>query len=171
MYIVNSVKLSIAALALAAAVPAAAQQRAPAIGPGAIVKDDKGGEVGTVVRVEGDIYVIKTDKHEVPVAKASVTPYEGALLFGMTRDQLNATVDAQIAKKDAAITTGATVFGSAGSPAGTIEAADAEFVTLKLSSGKAVRLPRTALALGPNGLVTGATVAQLEAAAANAGTQ
>ncbi|PSJ43277.1 hypothetical protein [Allosphingosinicella deserti] len=173
MNIVNNMKLSVAAFALAAALPAAAQQPAAqaAVGPGTIVKDDKGAEVGTVARVEGETYIIKTDKHEVPIARASVTPHEGALLFGMTRDQLNAAVEQQLAKKDAAITTGATVLGSAGTPAGTIDAVDPEFVTLKLPSGKAVRLPRTALALGQSGLVTGATAEQLEAAAASAGTQ
>jgi preprotein translocase subunit YajC len=171
MNIVNRFKLSAAALALAAAMPAAAQQAGAqaAIAPGAIVKDDKGGEVGTLVRIEGDNYVVKTDRHEVTIAKTSMTPHEGTLLFGMTREQLNAAVDKQVSDKEAAIKPGAAVFGAAGNNAGTIEAVDAEYITLKLASGKAVRLPRNAVGLGANGLVTGLTAEQLEAAAGSNG--
>jgi hypothetical protein len=169
---VNRLKLSVLALALAAA-PAAAQP-APAtstIAPGMIVKHDKGSEVGTVVRIEGDLLIVKTDKYEVPVPKTSTTPFEGTLLFGMTRDQLNAAVEAQNAARDAAMKVGASVLDPAGAAAGTVTATDAESLTLKVASGKVVRLPRTGFALGANGLVVGLTAAQLEAAASGSSTK
>ena len=179
----NTSKLSLLFLGLVAtAAPAAAQQAAQptqpapaaqagaAIAAGTVVRHDKGTDVGTVVRTEGDILIVKTDKYEVPIPRSSVTPHEGVLLFGMTREQLNAAVDQQNAARDAALKPGAAVLGSAGATAGTIEAADAEFVTLKLPSGKAVRLPRTAIALGQSGLVTSLTAAELEAAAGAAAT-
>ena len=151
----------IAGLALAAlAVPAAA-----AITAGATVKDTKGGEVGTIVRVEGDHLILKTDRHEVRLPVSSFTAAEGAVLFGMTRDQLNAEVDKAKAAAEAQIVAGAEVKGAGGAVAGTIEAVDDQFVTLKLKSGVAVRLPRAAVAAGPNGVVTSLTAEQLEAAA------
>lgn len=148
-----------AALALLS-VPAAA-----AITAGAVVKDTKGGEVGTIVRVEGAQLVLKTDKHEVPLPVSSFTATDDGALFGMTRDQLNAEVDKALAAANAQIVVGATVKGSAGATVGTIEAVDAQFVTLKLTSGTSIRLPRNAVAGGPNGPVTGLTAEQIEAAA------
>ena len=141
-------------------VPAAA-----AITAGAIVKDTKGGEVGTIVRVEGAQLVLKTDKHEVPLPVSSFTATAEGALFGMTRDQLNSEVDKALAAASAQIVVGATVKGSAGATVGTIEAVDAQFVTLKLTSGTSIRLPRNAVAGGPNGPVTGLTAEQIEAAA------
>ena len=154
----------LAGIALATlSVPAAA-----AITAGAVVKDTKGGEVGTIVRVEGAQLVLKTDKHEVPLPVSSFTATAEGALFAMTRDQLNAEVDKAIAAANAQIVVGATVKGSAGATVGTIEAVDAEFVTLKLTSGTSIRLPRNAVAGGPNGPVTGLTAEQIEAAAKTA---
>ena len=172
----NTSKLSLLVLGLVAAAPVAAQQAQPAPAPqagaaiaaGTVVKHDQGTEVGTVVRVEGDLLIVKTDKYDVPIPRSSVTPHEGVLLFGMTREQLNAAVEQQNAARDAAIKPGAAVLGMAGQAAGSVEAADAEFVTLKLASGKLVRVPRAAIGLGQAGLVTSLTAAQLEAAAGEA---
>jgi hypothetical protein len=86
----------------------------------------------------------------------------------MTRDQLNAEVDKAKAASDAQIVAGATVRGAAGAVVGTIEAVDAQFVTLKLASGASVRLPRNAVAGGPTGVVTSLTAEQIEAAAKGA---
>ena len=152
-------------LALAAvSVPAAA-----AVTAGAVVKDTKGGEVGTIVKVEGDQLVLKTDKHEVRLPVASFTATDGGALFAMTRDQLNAEVDKANAAAAAQIVAGATVKGPNGAEVGKIEAVDAQFVTLKLPSGATIRAPRTAFAGGPAGPVTSLTVDQLEAAAKGAG--
>lgn len=151
----------IAGLALASAsVPAAA-----AITTGATVKDTNGGVVGTIVRIEGANLVLKTDRHETTLPVSSFTATDEGALFAMTRDQLNAEVDKALAAANAQIVAGATVKGSAGAVIGTIEAVDAQFVTLKLTSGTSIRLPRNAVAGGPNGPVTGLTAEQIEAAA------
>jgi preprotein translocase subunit YajC len=169
MNIKSKIILSALGLAIAVpAVPAAAQQAGGAITAGAAIKDGQGGDVGTVARVDGDFYVVKTDKHEVRLPKTSFTAANGALLFGMTRDQLNAAVDQQVAAALAAVKVGATVSGSGGTPVGTVSAVDDQFVTLKLNSGGLIRLPRSGVAPGANGLVTGATAAELQAAAAAA---
>lgn len=135
------------------------------IAVGTAVKDTKGGEVGTIVRVEGDQLILKTDRHEVRLPVSSFTATESGALFGMTRDQLNAEVDKSLAAAEAQIAPGASVKGAAGAVAGTIEAVDAQFVTLKLPSGTSVRLPRAAVAAGADGPVTSLTLDQLEAAA------
>lgn len=151
-------------LALAAvSVPAAA-----AVTAGAIVKDTAGGEVGTILKVEGDQLVLKTDKHEVRLPVASFTATDGGALFGMTRAQLNAEVDKAEAAAAAQIVAGASVKGPTGAEVGKIEAVDAQFVTLKLASGATVRALRTAFAGGPAGPVTSLTADQLEAAAKGA---
>ena len=158
-------KLNLAVgLALASvSIPAAA-----AVTAGAVVKDTSGGEVGTIVKVEGDQLVLKTDRHEVNLPVSSFTATADGALFAMTRDQLNAEVDKAEAAAAAQIVAGASVKGAAGVTVGTIEAVDAQFVTLKLTSGKSIRLPRSAIGGGPNGPVIGLTAEQIEAAAKSA---
>jgi preprotein translocase subunit YajC len=162
-------KLSLFALAALAAglQPALAQDAGgqAAISTGARVTDAQGGDVGTISKVDGQFVVVKTDKHEVRLPVTSFRPHNGALLFGMTRDQLNAEVDKTLAAASAKIVAGAAVSGAQGGNVGTIDAIDDQFVTVKLASGKKVRLPRAAVAPGPNGAVIGMTVAELEAAA------
>lgn len=149
--------------------PAAQQAAAQAnMTAGAKVSDASGGEVGTISKVDGQFVILKTDKHEVRLPVTSFTAHEGGFLFGMTRDQLNAEVERTLAAANAKIVAGASVSGSQGGSVGTIEAVEDEFVTVKLVSGKKVRLPRAAVAPGPNGAVIGMTVAELEAAAAGA---
>jgi preprotein translocase subunit YajC len=151
----------VAGLALASvSLPAAA-----AIAVGAVVKDTAGGEVGTITRVEGGNLILKTDRHEVTLPVSSFTATDAGALFGMTRDQLNAEVDKAKAAAEAQVVAGATVRGAAGAVVGTIEAVDAQFVTLKLVSGTSIRLPRGAVAAGADGPVTGMTAEQIEAAA------
>ena len=55
------------------------------------------------------------------------------------------------AAAEASLAVGAPVKDSAGASVGTIEAIDAEFVTIKLASGKSVRLPRNGIAGSANG--------------------
>jgi preprotein translocase subunit YajC len=147
----------------ASAPPAGA---AAAIAAGAVVRDTSGGEVGTVTRVDGQYLIVKTDRHEVKLPVSSFTPAEGGLLFGMTRAQLNAEVDKTLAAASAKIAPGAAIAGAAGAKLGTIEAVDAQFVTVKLASGASVRIPRASVAPAPDGAVTSLTAAELEAAAA-----
>jgi preprotein translocase subunit YajC len=161
--------LSAALFAAGAAMqPALAQGSQAGIAAGAEVKDTNGGDVGTVTKVDGQFVILKTDKHEVRLPVASFTAHQGHFLMAMTRDQLNAEVDKTVAAASAKLVAGAAVAGSQGGNVGTIDAIDAQFVTVKLTSGKLVRLPRAAMAPGPNGGVIGMTVAELEAAAAQA---
>jgi preprotein translocase subunit YajC len=163
----NMNRIFLASLCLGLAVPAAAQApAAPAAATvGMSVKDTNGGMVGTVTKVEPGFIVVKTDKHEVRLPSSSFTPHEGALLFAMTRDQLNAETEKALAAAAAKIAPGAAVSDAAGGAVGTVTAVDAQWVTVKLVSGTELRLPRTAVAPGPNGAVVGSTAAQLEAAA------
>ena len=155
-------RLFIATFALAAmtfAVPSIAQTA------GMQVVDTTGGAVGTVVSVSGDNVVIKTDKHQVALPKTSFTAHEGKLLFGMTQAQLNAETEKSLAAAAASIAAGATVKGSAGSVVGTIDTLDAESVTIKLQSGSLIRVPRSGVAAGGDGVVVGLTAEELEAQA------
>ena len=167
MRIKNSFFLPAAALCLAAVTPAAAQHAG--IAAGATVKDTSGGTVGTVARIDGDHYIVKTDRHEARLPASSFTPVDGSLLFGMTQAQLNAAVEQTKAQANAKIAPGAAVSGAAGAKLGTIESVDADFVTLKLSSGALVRLPRSAVGAGADGVVIGLTQAELQAASGEAG--
>ena len=176
MMLSKKIFLSALALAMASAAvvaqPPAAQQAQAAqggIAAGAKVKDTKGGDVGTVVRVDGQFVILKTDKHEARLPAASFTPHEGALLVAMTRDELNAAIDKTLAEADQKIAVGATVSGSQGGNGGTSDAVTDEFITVTLGAGTHVRLPRASIAPGPNGAVIGMTVDELEAAAKGAG--
>jgi preprotein translocase subunit YajC len=157
----------LASLSIGLTFPAAAQ--APAVGSaitvGMTVRDTAGGEVGTVTKVEPGFVTVKTDRHEARLPAASFTPHQGALVFAMTRDQLNAEIEKMLAAADAKIAAGAAVRDASGGAVGTITAVDAQWVTVKLVSGTEVRLPRTAVSTGPNGALVGNTAAQLEAAA------
>jgi preprotein translocase subunit YajC len=171
MTIRNKLFLSAVAVTLAgagAAMPALAQAAQAGITAGAQVKDTNGGDVGTVTKVDGQFVILKTDRHEVRLPVASFTAHQGHFLMAMTRDQLNAEVDKTKAAANAKLVAGASVAGSQGGNVGTIDAIDAQFVTVKLTSGKLVRLPRAAMAPGPNGGVIAMTVEELEAAAAQA---
>ena len=155
-------RLLIAPIALAAmtiATPSTAQTA------GMQVVDTTGGAVGTVVSVSGDNVVIKTDKHQVALPKTSFTAHEGKLLFGMTQAQLNAETEKSLAAAAASIAAGATVKGSAGAVVGTIDTLDAESVTIKLQSGSLIRVPRSGVAAGGDGVVVGLTAEELEAQA------
>ena len=155
--------LALAPLTAALAAPAAMAQPAAAIAVGNQVVDTKGGLVGTVSGINGDVILVKTDRHEVALPKASFTPSDGKLLFGMTKAELNAATDASLAAAEANLLPGATVKGLAGSKVGTIDSIDAQFATIKLESGNLVRIPRSGLAASSDGAVIGLTAAQLEA--------
>ena len=156
---------SIAVLSLTVAAPMAPSFAQTA---GQQVVDTTGAGVATVVRVDGDNVVVKTDKHEVALPKTSFTPHEGKLLFGMTQAQLNAEVEKSQAEAAKAIAPGATVKGSDGAVAGTIDSVDVDTVTIKVASGALVRVPRTGVAAGNGEVVVGLTAADLQAQAAPA---
>jgi len=162
-------KFAIFSLALAAPLASVSAQATAGATVGMQVVDAKGGPVGTVTGVTGDLIVVKTDRHEVSIPKASFTADQGKLLFGMTQAELNALTDKSLAAATAALVPGATVKGSGGESVGTIESIDAEFATIKLPSGNQVRVPRSGLGASADGAVIGMTAAQLEAHAQPAG--
>ena len=151
----------VGAVALGLSVAASAQD----VTAGAAVKDTSGGAVGTVVKVDGDHYIVRTDRHEVRLPAASFTKVENGLLFGMTQAQLNAEIDKTKAAAEAMIAVGAAVTGSAGAHVGTIDSMEPNWVTLKLTSGPLVRVPRSAIGATQAGVVIGASLVELEAAA------
>lgn len=172
MIIRSKLYLHVLPLALAAAAlpgqPALAQAAQAAVTAGAKVNDTKGGEVGTITKVDGNFAILKTDKHEVRLPLSSFTAHNGALLVAMSRDEVNAAVEKTLAEGNQKIAVGATVTGSQGGTVGSIVSIDEQFATVKLGSGAQVRLPRRSLAPGPNGAIIGMTVEELEAAAAAA---
>ena len=153
------------ALALSLSAPLAPASAQGAITPGMPVTDASGGSVGAVAGVKGDNLLIKTDKHEVLLPKSSFSVADGKLLFGMTRAQLNAEVEATLAAANSAIVAGAKVNGAAGAEIGTIEAVDADTVTIALPSGQKIQVGKGSLRGNPDGTVTsGYTAEQLQAA-------
>ena len=160
MRLSKSISVFCAAAALGLAGPLAAQ-----VAAGTTVKHTSGADVGTVTAVEDGYYVVKTDRHEVRLPSNAFTPHEGNLLFAMTQAELNAQVDAAEAQAAAQIMPGAAVRGAGGLVVATIDAIDDQFVTLKLTSGELVKLPKEGVAAGPEGPVIGMTDAELRAAA------
>lgn len=155
--------VAFASAALALAGPAYAQ--ADGFTVGAQVLDASGNPVGTVTAVNGDVVTVKTDKLDANLGKSSFANQDGKLYIGMSQADLNAAVEKDKAAAEASLAVGAPVKDSAGAAAGSIEAIDAEFVTLKLASGKSVRLPRNGIAGSANGAVVGVAAADLEASA------
>ena len=154
---------SLASSALAAGILfSAAPAAAETLRVGATVTDPQGGQVGTITAVDSQYVTLTTDRHQARLPVASFTPTETALLFGLTRDQLNGQLDLAIAQAQQAITVGAVVHDSAGAVIGPIAAADNETVTVTFGE-QPVRFPRAAIAPGSSGLVVGVTVADLQA--------
>nr|WP_314442868.1 hypothetical protein [uncultured Sphingomonas sp.] len=159
---VRHTRLLAAAAALALASPSAASAQAAPIAPGTQIVDTAGNPVGSVTSVTGDQVVVKTDKVEVQLPATSFTPNEGKLLFALTREQLNTQTQQALAEANAKLVAGTSVYGQNGTLAGTIEAIDAETVTVKLTGGKLIRMPRASIAPGPQGAVLGVSAAELQ---------
>lgn len=160
------IRMLLAAAALSTApLPALAQPTPAALHVGATVTDTAGGTVGTITAVNGATVTLRTDKHEVPIPVGSFAVSGTQVVFGMTRDQLNAAVEQAMAASQAAFAVGAQVHDRDGVLVGTVAALDADVVTVQMDTQR-VRLPRSALAGSANGLVTGATIAELRAATA-----
>jgi len=155
--------VTVASLLLAAAPAAPAPAQADAFSIGTVVTDAKGGPVGTVTAVKGDIVTVHTDRLDANLAKASFTPNNGKLLVGLTQAELNAAVEKDQAAAAASLAVGAEIKGTGGAVLGTIDAIDAEFVTIKVASGNKVRIPRSGVVGSANGAVVGLTAEQLEA--------
>lgn len=150
---------AISAALLFTAVPAAAQS-APRVG--ATVTDQQGGTVGTITAVEGEVIVLRTDRHEARLPANSFTVTADGVTFSLTRDELNSRIDQALAQAAQALQVGATVRDRDGAVVGTVEAIDEQWVTVRLD-GQPARLPRAAVAARPDGLSISTTVAELRA--------
>lgn len=146
--------------------PALAQQAG--VQPGMQVVDTAGNAVGVIESLKGPNVVLKTDKHEVQLPAGSFTPSNGKLLFGMTQAQVDAAAEQATAQAQAAIAPGAQVYGQGGALAGTIASVDDQYVTIKLTTGDLVRVPKTGVAAANGRVIVGATAAQLKAGAGQA---
>jgi len=151
--------------------PASATSAKASVAAGAAVLDAKGGAVGTIASVTGDIAVIDTGVVKASVPVASLATSDKGVLIGMTKAELEAAAKGAAAGQQqqflASLKPGTAVSDQHGGVVGTIEAVDAETVTVATGTTKA-KLPKNAIAQGANGAVIGMTKAQLEAAAKGA---
>lgn len=157
-----------------AAVPAAAAQTAAAqaqVRVGMEVVDTYSKPIGTVIAIRGQELTVKTDRHEARLPISSFTPDRGQLLFALTRDQLNAQIDRELAAAKASLVVGAQVLGTGGQVAGRIQAIDQASVTVELTGGDVIRLPKASVAPASNGVVLGVSVEELQRLATQAQTQ
>lgn len=143
----------------------AAPAMAQAVTAGTQVTDASGGAVGTVTAVQGDNYLVKTDKHEALLPKASFTAAAGRLLFGMTQAQLDAAIEKSQAAADASVAAGAAVKGLQGTEIGKIDSVSEDAVVIALASGNKIQVAKNGVRGNPDGSVTvGLTADQIEAA-------
>lgn len=130
---------------------------------GMLVVDTQGGAVGTITAVAADTVTVKTAKHEAALPKTSLTISEGKALFGMTQAQLDASVEQALAAGPE-LKVGAPVKGAAGESVGTIEAVGGGSVTIALTAGQRISIPRSGIALEADGSGRiGLTAAELQA--------
>jgi hypothetical protein len=149
-------------------VPAAAQAQA-GMNVGMTVTDPAGGTVGSVIAIKGENLLVKTDKHEALLPKASFAARGGKLIFSLTQAQLNAEIEKNLAAASASIAAGAAVTGLGGTQVGQIEAIADGQATIALTSGRKLQLSDSALRGNGDGTVTiGYTAEQLEALVAEA---
>lgn len=138
---------------------------ATTFGVGMPVVDTQGGAVGMITAVATDTVTVKTARHQAQLPKTSLTISEGKALFGLTQADLDASVERTLATvARAALKVGATVKGSGGTSVGTIDAVEAESVTIRLSEGLRISIPRSGITVDADGGgVIGLTAAELEA--------
>ena len=166
----NIARLTIATLALAAT-PAIAASGDVAVG--ATVYGPQGEAVGQIVTVEGDQAIVDTGAHKVPLALAMYGKGDKGPTITVTKVQLDAMVDQQMAaataKRDAALIPGATVVAARGETAGTIKSVEGDDVVLE-SPGGPVLLKREHFATNADGALMALFTAEQIAASAKGAT-
>ena len=162
-----------AAAALAFASTAALAN--PQVVTGATVTGPEGNTVGTIEQVANGQAVLNTGKHKVPLAVDMYGEGESGPTITVTKAQLDTMMDQQIAeanaKRDAALIAGAAVLSADGQPVGAVKSVEGDASVVETADGGAVALKREHFAVGQSGLMALFTVAQLEAAIAQAGEQ
>lgn len=134
---------------------------------GAKVVDTAGADVGTIESVAGPNVVLSTGTAKVQVPASSFAKGPNALVFGMTKADVEAKV-AQASSAPVDITVGAVVSGPGGAKVGTVKEVADDGVVVASDTAQA-KLPKTSFAKGTDGLVIGMTPAQFDAAAKAAG--
>lgn len=168
--------ISAAALAMGLASPIVAQEAAaPSAAPsvatvtaGTTVYGSDGAQIGTVARTEGDMILLDVDQRGVPISRNAVKTGENGATINITKDDLIAQFDQQMAafeaELDAALTAGAEVKTADGQELGTIREASSEAVVVDGSDGP-LTLPRQLLTLDNQGvLIVRATMDQIKQA-------
>lgn len=135
---------------------------------GAAVSDTSGAPVGTIESVNGDLAVVSTGTNKVSLPVSAFGQGDKGPIIAMTKAQLDSAASGAKANAEAELkaqlTTGASVYGSDGTVVGTVDATDAQFVTLAMGDQK-VKLPLDSFAKGAQGASIGMTAAELKAAA------
>lgn len=162
------VKIAVAALILGAA-PALANEQ---VVVGATVTGPQGNPVGTIESVANGQATLDTGKHKVPLGIEMYGQGEAGPTISVTREQLDAMMDEQIAaaaaQRDAALVASAAVISIDNQSLGTVESVEGDDVVITLASGP-IALKREHFAVDANGkLMALFTVAQLEQALAGA---
>lgn len=169
--------MKIAKLAILAAAIVATPIAASAAGPeaGATVYGPQGNPVGTIESVDNGQAVLDTGKHRVPLGIESFGESEAGPTITVTKEQLNALMDEQIAaanaQRDAALVVGAAVVSADAQAAGTIKEIDdaTDAVVVERESGL-VTLKREHFAVDGNGaLMALFTLEQIDGATVSTG--
>lgn len=154
---------------LAAMSALAPRQSTPGITVGTAIVDDAGNPVGNVVSIQGSDVIVRTDRHEARIPRSSLWVSRGRVVLSMTRAQLNAAVErltpppvVQAQSAPVQIAPGTVVLGTAGAVAGTIEAVGQDNITLRLTSGQSVNIPRSAVGATAQGGVISITAEELQ---------
>lgn len=148
--------------------PNPASAPAASVTAGAAVTDAKGGAVGTIASVSGDVAVVDTGSVKASIPVKSFAKTDTGFAISMTKAELEAAAKGASASQQqqflASLTPGTAVSDQNGGAVGTIEAIEGDLVTVATPNAKA-KLPKSAIVQGPKGAVIGMTQAQLEAAA------
>lgn len=167
--------LSAAAFAIGLASPIAAQDAAaPAatqtadIAVGSIVYGADGGEIGTVLAAEGGTVVLDVDERAVPIPGDAISAGEMGATINITKTDLIAQFDQQMAAfeaaLDTALTAGTAVQTADGQTLGTVQEASGDAVVVDSADGP-LTLPRQMMTLDNEGtLIVRATMGQIKQA-------
>jgi hypothetical protein len=165
----NLAKMAVSAALATALLPAAALAQVAA---GATVYGPQGGEVGTIVSIEGGTVMLDTGTYKAPLPENAFGKSDKGPTITVTRAQIDAMMAEQVAaanaKRDAALVAGAAVITAKGAPAGSIKSVEGDAIVLESPSG-AVALKREHFAVDAQGALMALFTADQIAAAASAG--
>ena len=162
-------RLAVSAALAAIVLPAAAFAQVAA---GAKVYGPQGGEVGTVVSVEGGVVTIDTGTHKAPLPADAFGKGDKGPTITVTKAQIDAMMAEQLAAataaRDTALIPGAAVVTAKGASAGTIKTVEGDAVILETPVG-AVAFKREHFAMNAQGALMALFTADQIAAAASSG--